>query len=145
MLQIKVAKEQDFQAVRDMYHQVIDRMADSETGPRWKRGIHPSEEFILTSIKNQELYAVIMDGACAGAMVLNHECDENYDNVAWLAEASECEFTIVHILGTLPTCHRKGIGKYMLREAIRISREREQKAIRLDVLGKHRLGRFSAL
>lgn len=137
MLQIRVAKEEDFHAVRDVYHQVIDILGDSDVGPKWKRGIHPSDEFILTSIINQELYTVLMDGTCVAAMVLNHECDENYSKVVWHAEASKDEIIIVHILGILPTCHRKGIGKYMLEEAIRISRERGQKAIRLDVLSNN--------
>lgn len=49
-------------------------------------------------------------------------------------DANQKEVMIIHALGVLPEFHGTGKAKALVREAIRIANEKQQKAIRLDVL-----------
>ena len=62
MLQIRVAGKEDYSNVRDFYYLLIDAMEDAEYTPGWEKDIYPTQEFLMKSIENSELYVGEIDG-----------------------------------------------------------------------------------
>ena len=46
MLEIRTAKEEEFENVVSFYDAVIDGMQNAESKPGWKKGIYPDEKFL---------------------------------------------------------------------------------------------------
>ncbi|MCH5209045.1 MAG: GNAT family N-acetyltransferase [Oscillospiraceae bacterium] len=102
--------------------------------PGWKKGIYPTDEYLLDSIKNGELYIGEIEGNIAACMVVNHKYNEGYKGIKWSVEAADPELLVIHILGVLPAYSGRGTAKQMVRRVIETARENNIKTIRLDVL-----------
>lgn len=133
-LELKLAKEEDFETVRDFYFTLIDQMRDAEYRPKWEKEVYPSSQYLREHIEKKELYYVTVDGLCAAAMIMNHDCPDGYFQVKWNTEAKSGEFSVIHTLGVLPSHHGSGLAAFMVKEAIRMAEKNGQKAVRLDVL-----------
>lgn len=131
---IRKACVHEYQAVRSFYHSLIDGIADLPYRVGWIKDIYPAPEFLSESIKNGELYIAEKDCEIISAMVLNHECNDGYQNFEWPTKADKSEITVIHALGVHPRCGGMGYAKKMVRFAIDNARENRQKVIRLDVL-----------
>ena len=136
-MRLERARERDFEDVRQFYEAVIDGMAGSDYHPRWKKGIYPTDAFFRAAIQKGELHIVRLDGAVVGAMVLNHQSSEGYEGVKWALSAQEEQITVIHTLAVLPACHGRGIGRFLVGQAIQTAREGGQRAVRLDVLASN--------
>lgn len=134
MLEIRTAKEEEFEKVVSFYDAVIDGMQNAKSKPGWKKGIYPDEKFLNGAIERQELLIGILDGVITGAMVANHECADGYETIEWKTGAGPQEVTVIHALGVLPEHQGKGLAGEMVNEVIRRVCIGRQKAIRLDVL-----------
>lgn len=134
-MNIITAKESHYEEVRKFYHSLIDNMKDSDFEIGWKKDIYPSPQFLQESIAGGELYIGLERDTIASAMVLNHKCNEEYKKFNWQTKASENEITVIHALGVHPLYSKKGYGKRMVKKAIEIALNNNQKFIRLDVLG----------
>ena len=137
MLEIRTAKEEEFEKVVSFYDAVIDGMQNVESKPGWKKGIYPDEKFLKGAIERQELLIGILDGVITGAMVANHECADGYETIEWKTGAGPQEVTVIHALGVLPEHQGKGLAGEMVNEVIRRACIGRQKAIRLDVYEKN--------
>ena len=62
MLEIRTAKEEEFENVVSFYDAVIDGMQNAKSKPGWKKGIYPDEKFLNGAIERQELLIGILDG-----------------------------------------------------------------------------------
>ena len=69
-MMIREALPTEAQAVLDLYHSVIDGMANSPYKPKWQKGIYPTMDDISSAINNKELYiALSEDNAVSGAVI----------------------------------------------------------------------------
>ena len=127
-----VIKEID--KVMKFYGEVTDALKGSRKGPGWVKGVYPSYELVKTSAENGELYVAVLDEAIAGALILNHDSNEGFADVPWNVNAGPDQAAILHAFAVSPEYRGKGIGKDMLRQMVKSSREKGEKAIRLDVL-----------
>lgn len=134
MLQIRTADSRDYSNVRNFYYSLIDAMEDAEYKPGWERDIYPTQEFLIRSINNSELYIVEIDKNIAACMVVNHEYNDGYKAIKWSVDADDLEILVIHALGVHPMYSGKGIVKQMLQKVIDIACENKIKTIRLDVL-----------
>lgn len=130
---IRKAKPDEYEAVRDFYHLLIDEIANLPYGAGWKKDIYPSREMLRGAIDAGELY-VADGGRIIGAMVVNHECNEGYREFDWPTKAEDSEVLLIHALGVRPAYSGKGVAKDMVRLVIDKGRSEGMKAIRLDVL-----------
>lgn len=133
--QIQALAPCDFHEVQSFYWTLIEQMQDVEFHPGWEKGVYPADAFLKESLAAGELYALRADGKIIAAMVLNHQCNDGYNGTKWNVEAAVDEITVIHALGVLPQVHGQGVAPQMVEAAIQIAREKQQKAIRLDVLG----------
>ena len=135
MLQIRTAKNDEYSKVRDFYYLLIDAMKDAKYKPGWERDIYPTQEFLIRSIENNELYVGETDGQLVSCMVVNHEYNDGYKGIRWSVEADDSELFAIHALGVHPDFSGMGIAKQMVQEVIELAHKNQIKTIRLDVLG----------
>lgn len=133
-MKIKRATADQYQAVRQFYHRVIDGIATMPYGAGWVKDVYPAPDFLRESINNGELYVAMEDENVVAAMVLNHIGNDSYKEFNWPTQAEESEITVIHALGVDPEKAGTGYGKKMVLYAIDAARQNRQKAIRLDVL-----------
>lgn len=134
MLKIRVANTEDYATVRDFYYSLIDAMDNAMYKPGWKKDVYPTQEFLIQSIQNKELYIAEINETIAGCMVVNHKYNEGYNTIRWSIQVNDSELFVIHALGVHPHHAGKGLAKQMVLEVIRIAQEKEIKTIRLDVL-----------
>ena len=133
-MKIAAAGPDQYQAVRQFYHAVIDGVGDARDSVRWKKDIYPTPAFLESSIRSGELFIASDGGAILGAMILNHQYNEEYRKFQWPTEADDSEITVIHALAVHPSATGKGYAKQMVQFAVDYARGHQQKAIRLDVL-----------
>ena len=133
-MELRTANENEWKKVKAFYWQLIEQMDSALYKPGWKKGIYPTDEFLMDSIRNKELYVLLSESNYMASMILNHKCTDGYEKIHWNITATPQEITVVHALGVLPDYQGQGIAKLMVQEAIRTANENGQKAVRLDVL-----------
>ena len=133
-MDIIVAKQNRLDSVAEFYHNIIDSMRNAEFRPKWEKDIYPTKEFMQDSIANDELYVALIDGQIVGAMVINHKCEEGYNEAGWSVRADVANIAYLHILGVSTRCQRQGIAKKMVDYAVAICKNNGMRALRLDVL-----------
>ena len=133
-LNIRAARIDEYERVKDFYYDVIRHFKESEYDPKWEIGIYPADAYIYTAIEKQELYVGFIGEGMVAAMVLNHSFNEGYRHVQWLTDAKEEEAQVIHILCVHPKERKRNIAKQMVLWAIEYSKSHFQKSVRLDVL-----------
>ena len=82
-MMIRKALPYEAQDVLDLYHSVIDGMANSPYRPKWQKGIYPTIDDISSAISNKQLYiALSEDDAVSGAVFLRHEPEAGYESLS---------------------------------------------------------------
>ena len=132
--EVRRALSSDLEEVRQFYFDIIDGFAGAEFHPGWEKDIYPAPAQLRSLAEKGELYLGREDGKIVAAMAMNHEANEGYEGIAWQAEAERDEVFVLHMLGVHPSRQRNGVAGKMVRFAVRTARERNAKAIRLDVL-----------
>ena len=118
MLDIRSARPDEFAAVQNFYHKLIDMMEGAEFHPRWEKYVYPSDDFLRSSIERGELYVGMLGEEIAVAMVINGEGADGYDGAPWRVRAADGEFSVIHALGVLPPHHGRGFARELVRAAI---------------------------
>lgn len=126
------------QDVREVYYAVIDDIGESKDSVGWQKDVYPSLELLHDSIQNGELFIGLEGETVIGAMIMNHQFNEEYGKCPWPTRADDAEVTIIHALAVHPMQKRKGYARSMVQYAIDYARENGQKAIRIDVLPRNR-------
>ena len=133
-MQIYMAQASDFDRILSFYHRLIDEMWGSPYLPGWEKEKHPSNDLIATSIEQEEMFICENDGVIVGAMILNHEVGQGYDEAKWLIDAPENEVTVLHVIAVSPDMQGKGVADELMQYAIAYVKRLGQKSLRLDVM-----------
>lgn len=131
---IRKASPDQFPDVREFYYAVIDGIGDSDDSAGWKKDIYPTQESLLSFINSGELHIAVENEKIIGAMVLNHQYNDEYRTVRWSVQVENSAVTVIHILAVHPEYTKKGYAKKLVQYAIDHARRNGQKVIRLDVL-----------
>jgi ribosomal protein S18 acetylase RimI-like enzyme len=135
---IRIANQDSFYNVMTFYYDLIDSMKNAEFHPGWEKDVYPARKFIQESIEQGELSIAIIDNKIVGAMVMNHNCADGYNNVHWKIKANKNDVIVIHALGISLKHQGQGIAKKMVTYAIDTCKEKSIKAIRLDVLASNK-------
>ena len=127
----KAAKE-EFYKIRSLYWNLIDQEKDDPSFPRWKKGIHPSDEMIQDSIEREELYVLADGGDIAACVIANAEKVDGYSDAPWQIDSDE--LTVLHVLAVHPNRRGKGLARRLVENVIEQERKVGKKALRLDVI-----------
>lgn len=136
-MEFKKAIENDFKVIQHFYWDVIEHIHNNNINNEnlgWEKGIYPSDDFLLSSLRNGELYLLTEKATLCARVILNSECNEGYQDCPWSLECGSDEVLIPHALAVNPVLQRKGIGKIVVKNILNIARTEHKKAVRLDVL-----------
>lgn len=119
MLEVRVARPDEFDAVLAFYTTMIDEMQGTDFDVQWQHGVHPSPAFLRESLEAAQLIVgllpaeeveVVSEGGesepiIASAMVVNHEGAPGYNAVPWAVDAAPEQVGVLHVVATLPAFH----------------------------------------
>lgn len=131
------ASESDFHIIQKFYWDVIDNIHKNNVNNEnlgWEKGVYPSDDFIQGSLIKGELYTLTEKDILYACVILNSEHNEGYDGCAWGIVCDSTEVLTPHALAVNPELQGKGIGKIVVENILNIAKERQKKAVRLDVL-----------
>ena len=134
MLNIRAAKQAEYETVRAFYDSLIDSMEGSPFHPGWEKGIYPAYEYLMDSIEKGQLYCGWLDGQIVSCMIVNHEYNEGYRALKWSVNPPDCQLLVIHTLGVDSRFSGRGIAREMVRFVIAFAKEQKIPTIRLDVL-----------
>lgn len=126
---------EDYGTIRNFYWKLIDEMQSENDKIGWKKGIYPSDDYLMHSLANGELYKLTNDDRMYACVILNSAGNEGYAGIKWGINCEENEVLIPHALAVAPSEQGQGIGTRLVNEIISFARSEAKKAIRLDILG----------
>ena len=126
------AEKEDFYKIRSLYWNLIDQEQNDPSFPHWKKGIHPSDEMIQSSIDREELYVLADGGDIAACVIANAEKVGGYSDAPWQIDSDEV--IVLHVLAVHPDHRGKGLARRLVENVIKQERKVGKKALRLDVI-----------
>ena len=108
-MEFRLAKKQEFDSVRDLYWMLIDETSHLPSFPHWKKGLHPSDEWLLESLEKSQMFVLEENG----------------------------EILIIHVLAVSPKHAGKGLGTKMMQYILDYAKEIKMQAVRLDVISNN--------
>ena len=133
-MKIREAVLGDYAELMDFYTYMCTVLDGKDFLPHGNKGGFPSAEMVSDAIKDQNLFVEIEDDKIVGAIIMNHECDEAYHTVSWGIDAPDDQVVILHALRILPKYSGQGYAKKLIQYSIEKAKERNRKAIHLDVI-----------
>ena len=124
----------DLEAVKAAYIEVIDNTPGMERHAHWVYGKHPSDEILLSYIRQGEMYVYREGGDIAGMVALVLSQGEDYESVSWQEKLRSDEVATLHLLAVRPAYRGKHLGLKILEEAMEVARKNGKRALRLDTL-----------
>ena len=77
------AKIEEFENIKQFYWNLIDEMKDENDKIGWKKGIYPTDEFLIESLKKQQFFTLKEQNQLYACVILNHDCNEGYNGILW--------------------------------------------------------------
>lgn len=133
-MEIRHARLAELKQLIDFYGRVIDQLKNDKIDLGWSKFIYPSAAFLQEAINKDECYIAWQDTQIVGAFILNQEANVGYQQVPWHVEVPTEQVFILHTFATNPAERRRGIAREILAQLFAICKEKEAKAIRLDVV-----------
>lgn len=96
--------------------------------------VFPSPEMVQEAILNHQQFVGTEDGRIACACIANHHCADAYDTANWQLALTRDAFWVLHALRVHPDFEGRGFARQMLEYIAGRAKERQLKALRLDVL-----------
>ena len=136
-MRLELATQNDYDAIIAFYDDVTARTPEMAKYARWSKGKHPTVEGIRAYIDEGSMYLYRESGAIVGAMAVTMYQGEDYHAIDWTTQVADDKVAVIHILAVSPDTQGKGFGSEMIREAIRLARDKGMQAIRLDALASN--------
>lgn len=137
MMEFRLAKAEEFDSIRNLYWTLIDETSHLPSFPHWKKGEHPSDEWLKESLSKSQLFVLEENGEILASVILNHEANESYQLVNWSREVPEEKVLIIHVLAVSPGHAGKGLGTKMMQYILDHAKEIKMQAVRLDVISNN--------
>lgn len=131
---MEIAKAQDIGEIYELYKTVIDTVNTTDIRLGWNMEVYPNYDFVCSSVEKGEMVILREDNAIVGVAVVNHNVNQEYDDIDWLIKAPKDKISTIHALATLPS-HRNSKASYkMLNEIEAMCKAKGDLAIHLDVI-----------
>lgn len=134
-MQLVVAE--NFEVVKELYLEVIEKTEGMEQHARWVYGQHPTDGMLKAYIDNKEMYAYMDGDEIAGVIAITMYQGDDYQSIAWERPLQNDEVAVLHIFAVSPAYQGKGVGRKLIEAAIILSKEQGKKAVRLDALASN--------
>ncbi len=124
-------------SVEDLYRRASDAMRGTAADCAWEFGVHPTEEGLASSLWAGNLFCARLDGAVAGAFVLDNRPAAYYAGKPWRTDAEPAETAVLHLVTSDPELRGRGIARALVRAACAQARSRGCRVLRLDVFSNN--------
>ena len=136
-IEIRLAAEQDIDALEKLYDETNDYLAGGVNYPGWKKGVYPTREDAVAGVAGVCLYVAVCGSEIVGSIVLLHEPEPAYLAVKWQLDLDYANVLIIHTFVVSPRFAGQGIGRLLLEFAADHGTKQAIKALRLDVYEKN--------
>ena len=133
-MRLRAAAENEFEAIRAFYWDLIDRMQDRNDTVGWKKGIYPTDGFLRESIEQGELFVLDRKDGYAGCVIVNSLRNDGYEGLPCGIDCEREDVLVPHALAVRPDLHGQGIGKSIVGDILELARKTGRKTVRLDIL-----------
>jgi Acetyltransferases len=132
-MNIRKGAPDDLDELESLYNELNDYLEANINYPGWIKHIYPVRETAEQAIKSGDLYVLEIDSKIAGSVILSHEPEDAYGQVAWGINANYSDIIVIRTLVVHPLFMSEGIGVELMAFAERYAQQKKMKAIRLDV------------
>lgn len=130
----RAATLEDLDEASQFYIDICEDLPNSEYGPAWVWGAHPSREILLDAIKHGKLLLGYKGNQIAAAGVVTYGEDESYRGANWKYPVTDSEISVIHIFAVSPKFRGQGISRDMLQAIMADIKHDGYKLIHLDAL-----------
>ncbi|MDE6660072.1 MAG: GNAT family N-acetyltransferase [Eubacterium sp.] len=117
-IEIRLAEAGEIDRIFDFYKEVCKELEGAKYSPLWQIGFYPCIEDIENHINNKNMFIAVIDGRIASVMAtVNHG---NYSSL--------------HLFAVHSDFRNQHLGKLMMNKLFKISKERKNNKIILDVV-----------
>ena len=118
----------DYAEIYSLYRLGVQKMIE-EGLDQWDDE-YPGKNEILTDIKSNTLFKMMVKNTIVGVITLNEEQQPEYKDIEW--EINDSPVLVVHRLCILPTSQKSGYAKQIMQNAENYAFSEGYKSIRLD-------------
>ena len=108
---VRKAKETDIGDISQIYSDIHTAEENGEVTIGWIRGIYPTEQTAIDSLKRDDLFVMEDNGKIVGAAIINQCQVDVYADAMWEYKAKAEEVMVLHTLVISPKSKGKGYGK----------------------------------
>lgn len=127
-MNIEAVSINDLKSITTLYTSVTKHLRNKGVS-QWDR-FYPNRFVIGKDLKSGRLHAILNDGFCIGAVVVNEDQSSKYTSLPWSDQ--EGRPAVIHRLAVHPDSQGKGIGKQLLLYAEELAKSQGFTSIRLD-------------
>lgn len=110
-MNIRKARQEDLQAVAEIYEQIHTQEENGHACIGWIRGVYPTLLTARASLERDDLFVMEADGGLVGAAIINQQQVDVYANGRWQDDPCGDEVMVLHTLVISPQEARKGYGR----------------------------------
>lgn len=127
-MNIEAASINDLKSIKSLYAAVTKHLRNNGV-TQWDR-FYPNGFVIGKDLKSRHLHAILNDGVCIGAVVVNEDQSSKYTDLPWSDQKGRP--AVIHRLAVHPDSQGRGIGKQLLLYSEELAKSRGYTSIRLD-------------
>ena len=109
-IQIRKALASDLDAVAAIYDRVHDAQDSGQLTTGWIRGVNPTRATAQAALDRGDLFVALLDGAAAGAAILNQVQVDVYAGAPWRYDVPDSDVMVLHTLVIDPAIRGRGAG-----------------------------------
>ncbi len=131
---MELAKVEEIAEIFDFYKNVVAYM--NEKGPRigWNIDRYPDRTFVEQKVREGEMFLYRKNGVIAGAAVINHDVNPEYDDIDWNVKAPKEKLATIHALAISPSRRGRGESDAFLKSIEAYCKSEGDMAIHFDVI-----------
>lgn len=133
-MEIRAAVSADVPELMMFYDRMCEVLGQMDFLPEGNRGDFPPQSMVEEAVRERQQFVGVEDGRIVAAYLMDHDCDEAYDAMAWQVDAPADEVGILHALRVLPEYGGRGYSRRLVEHAIAEARSRGMRALRLDCI-----------
>lgn len=122
----------DIDELEKLYDVINDYLDAGENYAGWTKGIYPSRATAEAAIYENSLFVLKTNCVIIGTVIMNHKCEDAYNEAVWGIDASADEVIFVHTLVIHPDYMKRGLAELIMEYAKSYAIGQNAKAIRLD-------------